>query len=221
MPPYDALIVLGSNILPNGGLSPDSLARVKTGIQLFRKGGLHFLILSGKWSIRNEYVPPRTEAEAMKEAVLKQKIPLNVILLEKKSYDSVTNLVYCKRLLKKRRLKSCLVVTTDFHVPRIRLLSRYVFGKTIRFSVKGVLRKMSKYERAQREKHERKQISGLRNTLQSITPGNDRVMEKMSKDYFAGLKKKEIAPGRFELPSPGSEPDILVQARRQGYTLLI
>lgn len=116
---YDAIIVLGGGILPDGALSPISKNRLDYALALFEREAVP-LVVTGKWSLLLEAPPPRTEAEAMREYVLARgTVTADDILLEDQSMETIGNAYYLKvGILAPRAWHKVLAVTSEFHVPR-------------------------------------------------------------------------------------------------------
>lgn len=116
----DAAIVLGASLWHNQP-SPALRERLNTALQLYRTGKIDMFILSG--GLGKDGVD-RTEAEAMKEYLMRFHIPPNKMILEGKSHNTRENLQNTANLLKHTPIKSLYVVTNDFHMTRAMLYAK-------------------------------------------------------------------------------------------------
>jgi uncharacterized SAM-binding protein YcdF (DUF218 family) len=116
-------VVLGGGITRDGKISKSVRNRIDLGIGEFSDGDK--IIMSGKWYGGYDFVPVITEARAMKEYALTKGASFRDVLLEEKSKDTIGNAYFVKKLLDLKSVKSFVVVTCDFHVPR----SMYIFGR--------------------------------------------------------------------------------------------
>lgn len=131
---YDALIILGSGVKPNGKLPKLGNERVEFAATLCKKA--KHVICSGKGPTRHTK-PKITEAKAMKKKLIELGVPAKKILLEEQSHSTLTNAYYCKALLcEPKRFRKLLISTSDFHMKRSKLIFQHVFGPnyTLSFS---------------------------------------------------------------------------------------
>jgi uncharacterized SAM-binding protein YcdF (DUF218 family) len=116
----DAVIVLGARVNYNGYLNPCLLARVEHGAKLLRGGLAKFLIVSGGIDVEDG----ASEAKAMREIALRAGISSDQIILETKATSTFENLEFSKAILKTRHLRSVIVVTEPYHMPRAAMIAR-------------------------------------------------------------------------------------------------
>ncbi len=115
----DALIVLGQRT-DNGEIGALLQERLDTAVRLFEQHRYRFLILSGG-AVGSE----RSEAEMMQEYLVRQGVPKDKIIMEALSRNTVQNIAYCRTLLQRSNLNSCLIVSNSFHIRRM----KYIAGK--------------------------------------------------------------------------------------------
>lgn len=134
---YDAVIVLGKNwkqYPPTGAnpknftleLSVESQLSALAAGEMFREGLVKKIILStGKTAGRN--FP--SEAAAMKKFMKKYfpRVPAKTIILEERSFDTATNVIEVKKIVKKHGFNNLALLTTKAHMPRADKLFRH-FG---------------------------------------------------------------------------------------------
>lgn len=116
----DAVIVLGARVNYNNHLNPCLVARVEHGAKLLRGGMAKFLVVSGG----NDVEDGANEASAMREMALRAGILSSQIILEPKATSTFENLAFSKMILERRKLKSVIVVTEPYHMPRAAMIAR-------------------------------------------------------------------------------------------------
>lgn len=116
----NAVIVLGARVNYNNHLNPCLVARVQHGVSLVRSGLAKFLIVSGG----NDVEDGANEASAMREIALAAGISSEQIILEPKATSTFENLLFSQKILEQRKLKSVIVVTEPYHMPRAAMIAR-------------------------------------------------------------------------------------------------
>ncbi len=116
----DAVIVLGARVNYNDHLNPCLVARVEHGTKLVRDGLAKFLIVSGG----NDVEDGANEASAMRDMALRSGISSQQIILEPKATSTFENLQFSQKILERRKLKSVIVVTEPYHMPRAAMIAR-------------------------------------------------------------------------------------------------
>ena len=126
LPKADAIIVLGGGIEPPAqkGASPNLQAaadRVWYGAQLYKAGKARLIILSGG---SEPGLDLTSEAAAMRVLLLDLGVPSSAMLLEEKSRNTRENAGFTGQMLKERKLKHILLVTSALHMRRAIALFR-------------------------------------------------------------------------------------------------
>ena len=111
-PKVDAIIVLGGGKLPNDpdwdSDDPDIQAtRLSFGLQLFQDGRAGTLLLSGA-----------DQALKMAHRLQQQGVPASVLIVESASRNTHQNALYSTAILRQRKLRDVLLVTSGIHMPR-------------------------------------------------------------------------------------------------------
>jgi uncharacterized SAM-binding protein YcdF (DUF218 family) len=85
--PRDAIVVLGSTLLPSGALTDVLAERVTAAAHLFRAGAAPTIVVTGG------QLPgtPRPEADAMADALRDQGVPASAIFVERASRNTYEN----------------------------------------------------------------------------------------------------------------------------------
>lgn len=114
----DAIIVLGCQAW---GKSPSIILeeRLTKAYDLYNSGYGKYLIVSGGQGKDETF----SEAEVMKEWLLKKGIPESIILIEDKSTSTYENLRFSKKIMEDKKLASAVIVTSEYHMYRSLMLS--------------------------------------------------------------------------------------------------
>lgn len=125
--PSDVGVVLGSKVMPDGTPSARLRARLDKTADLYRQGMFKRVIVSGG-----------TGEEGFNEAVVmatylaeRQSIPRTAILLDEHGDTTEATALNSAAIMKARGLKTALVVTQFFHVPRSRYALRHAGVETV------------------------------------------------------------------------------------------
>lgn len=116
MPPvgeYDAIIVLGAQVKPDGTLSLQLQWRVDAAAKAWKERQSLIVVCGAQGT--NE---PATEASVMKAELIRQGVQEEYILMDDKSFNTRQNIANAVKLLEGREVDHVLVVTSDYHLPR-------------------------------------------------------------------------------------------------------
>jgi len=113
--PADVGVVLASKVEPDGRPKPSLRARLDKALELYRKEMFPFVIVSG--SIDHGW----DEAAAMKRYLVERGVPADKIWADNKGTTTYYTAKNTARFMAGHGMKSALVVTQYFHVPRSRL----------------------------------------------------------------------------------------------------
>ena len=137
MQTYDAVVVLGTGIKPDGTLVKSSQAAVEKAVELIKTNKASYLILSGKWAWSIDYTPPTTEAEAMANYAKSLGCPDKKIVIETNSVTTVSTLCMVKtKILMKSNWNRIILISNYPYKKRALLNSKVVLGP--KFTVKIV-----------------------------------------------------------------------------------
>lgn len=114
---FDAIIVLGSWVDPDGDPTPSQLARVTEGVREYERGVAPRLIMTGG-PTHDGYV----EAQVMARTAEAEGIPKSAIFLEPHAMDTIQNACYSVRMMKEHGWRSAEVVSSAYHLPRAGIL---------------------------------------------------------------------------------------------------
>jgi len=131
MTQFDAILIPGGGLTPNGNLPPWTVARLDQAISL-REKSRWFALLSGgtvhKPPPLNEMGFPIFESRQAAEYLLDAGLDPKQILTEICSYDTIGNAYYSRLLFTEPlQLKKLLIITSNFHMPRTREIFKWIF----------------------------------------------------------------------------------------------
>lgn len=116
---YDAIVVLGAQVKPDGQLSLQLTWRMDEAYALWEKQPC--LIVTCGAQGANE---PAPEGQVMKEYLMAKGVPEGQILVDDTSFNTRQNLRNAARLLESAGAKQVMIVTSDYHLPRAMALAQ-------------------------------------------------------------------------------------------------
>ncbi len=182
-------------------------ARLDQAYALFEAGKVNYIISTGKYSIMARVDPavtgPHTEAEVGKNYLI-AKAKANgasevsrriekCIFCEDQSLDTIGNAWFAKKLwLEPLGLTSCIVVTSDYHVVRSRVIFEWVLGPQYTVACMEAPSQLSNEEREHRDRFEKALTDYVNTHLVSVIPAGDdaaiqKFMENEHQTLFAGI----------------------------------
>jgi uncharacterized SAM-binding protein YcdF (DUF218 family) len=114
----DAIVVFAGGVGESGRAGGGAQERLKQAIDLYRGGYAPVLILS------SGYVYSFHEAESMRALAIDQGVPASAILLEERSTNTFQNVRYVDDILRDRRWRRILLVSSPYHMRRALLVWR-------------------------------------------------------------------------------------------------
>lgn len=110
---YDAIIVLGAQVKPDGVPSLQLQWRIDAAAKAWKERNALIVVCGAQGS--NE---PAPEAHVMREELIRQGVPEEMILMDDQSFNTRQNIANAVRLLEDREVQRVLIVTSDYHLPR-------------------------------------------------------------------------------------------------------
>jgi len=118
------------------------IQRLDKAYETFLSNKVDYIVTTGNYSKRTEIDPsvcgPKTEGEVGKLYLLekfkeeRRKITRSLndwLLFENQSFDTLGNAWFAKKLcLEPNQIKSCTIITSDFHMKRSKILFKWVLG---------------------------------------------------------------------------------------------
>lgn len=91
------------------------------------QGAANTIILTGS-AVRNSNV----EADVMAAYCMRKGIPAEALILERHALNTYENALYTRKIMKLQKMRTGIVVTSDFHIPRAKYIFRH-FAKDLQF----------------------------------------------------------------------------------------
>lgn len=183
-------------------------ARLDKAYALFTEGKVDYIISTGKHSVAATVDPdvsgPSTEAEVGKRYLIARAKAQgadvagmrrieDAILCEDQSIDTISNAWYAKKLcLEPHGITSCILVTSDYHMERARVIFEWVLGPQYTITCVEAPSPLSGEERVRRDQFENMLTDYVKTHLiSSIAAGDDealqRFMETEHLRMFSGI----------------------------------
>lgn len=179
---YDVVLVLGSGVYKDGSIPESAEARIRKAKELFDKGTVDHIILSGKWSYRLDYTPPLSEAGAMAEYGESIELSHQKILLENESTTTMTNFYFIKKILRENGWRKVILVINRPYVERTKLNMEMVLGPDYECEVIEPDYRFPKEKEEELVRIEVEKIKVVREFYKDVKPGDDESI------YNRGLK---------------------------------
>lgn len=110
---YDAIIVLGAQVKPDGEPSLQLQWRIDAAAQAWKENNCLIVTCGAQGS--NE---PAPEAYVMRDELIGQGVSADMILTDAESFNTRQNIANAAELLAGHDVKRVLIVTSDYHLPR-------------------------------------------------------------------------------------------------------
>ncbi|MBQ8200578.1 MAG: YdcF family protein [Clostridia bacterium] len=115
---YDAIIVLGAQVKPDGEPSLQLQWRLDAAAKAWKESPCVIVTCGAQGS--NE---PAPEAYVMRDELIRQGVSAEMILTDADSYNTRQNINHAVSLLEGRDVKRVVIVTSDYHLPRAAALA--------------------------------------------------------------------------------------------------
>lgn len=117
--PYDAIIVLGAQVLPDGTPQVQLEWRLLEALTLYQGSPAPIVVCGAQGADE-----PRPEAEVMRDWLIERGVPAESILTDANSFNTRENIQNAVSLLSPYDVSAVRVVTSDYHLPRALALCR-------------------------------------------------------------------------------------------------
>ena len=131
------IVALGGGITAGGDPQPATVARALRAAALYRSGRAQRIVMSGAYGMYDP-PPPRAEATAMAQIAAAAGVPPGSVTAEARSRDTIGNIWFTKPLLGGPGGQRVIVVTSDWHMARVRYLTQVIWGPGYRVAVEPV-----------------------------------------------------------------------------------
>ena len=120
---YDAIVVLGAQVKPDGVPSVQLGLRLDRTAEVWERKHVPIVVCGAKG--KDE---PEPEAATMKRYLTAKGIPEEMILTDPESFNTAQNLEHAKKLLDDypEEIRKVIIVSSDYHVPRAMALAEDV-----------------------------------------------------------------------------------------------
>ncbi|MGY5847753.1 SanA/YdcF family protein [Salegentibacter sp. HM20] len=116
IPEATTAIVLGASVHSDGKLSPVLKDRVDSALELFRRGKVEYILVSGDHR-SDDY----NEVDAMGNYLLEKGVPEEAIILDHSGLDTYDTMYRAREVF---QIESGIVVTQKFHLPRALFIAK-------------------------------------------------------------------------------------------------
>ena len=116
LPPAQAVLVLGAAVYRNGAMSDVFTDRANVALEVYRAGKADKILVSGDHS-RGDY----DEVDIGKKFLVRNGVPAKDIFVDYAGFDTYSSLYRAKEIF---QVKSMIVSTQDFHLPRALFIAR-------------------------------------------------------------------------------------------------
>ena len=158
------IIVLGSPNDDTGKLLANAKSRCEKAYETYQqlsvKGSCAVLATGGFGEHFNR--TKTAHAEYTKQYMIDLGIPEDVFLDGIMSSHSVEDAIFSSRIIKQYNIKKCFVVTSDYHVARVKFIFEYVYDKTQEIIMVSARVNLPEKERARLIAHEKQALAGLK-----------------------------------------------------------
>lgn len=113
----DIAVILGSKVNVDGTLSERLKKRLECGLELYQKGRVKKILVSGGFGKEGFY-----EAEKMKDFLIKNNVPENEIVVDNFGKNTIATVKNTLKLRDSLSFKSLIVVSQYFHISRTKML---------------------------------------------------------------------------------------------------
>lgn len=181
----DVIVVLAGGVNNDGTLPPNAKLRVKKGVELYNQGKAPKIIMSGAYGFWFDWlkkVPPIYESEAMKTYALSLGVPKEDIFIEVESKDTFGNAYFVKvSFLEKYNWENIVVVTSDYHLPRAKIIFNIILGPEYLIEYMGSKKILTEKEDQIWKMSEKKtiEVSNKIINIDMIKPGDTEAIKKI------------------------------------------
>ena len=132
---YDAAIILCQEIDKDKNFKIESKERLNAGAELYKRGVVKSLIMSGGYLMGNNF----PTADCMANYAMEKEVAGKDILLENISLDTIGQLVFSKEgVIDPKNFKKIMIITHDYHVPRCLYIANFFFDENYELNFRGI-----------------------------------------------------------------------------------
>lgn len=116
----DAIVVLGAKVNLDNSPSEALYNRTIEAVKLYKEHYANYIITTGGVGLG-----PMSEAEVAAKIAERYGVPEENIIIESSSHNTYENFYYLKKIAAERKIKSLIIVSDQFHIPRAVLTAKY------------------------------------------------------------------------------------------------
>ncbi|MBT7623404.1 MAG: YdcF family protein [Flavobacteriaceae bacterium] len=184
---YDSIIILPHESDRNGNLLEESLLRSNLAIDLFNNGYSKSILTLG-WDYRKD--SDITLSKSFKNHLISSGIPENVIIEDNNSRDTVGDAFFSKIVLGKKKYHNLIVVTSDWHSKRAKIIFDLIYRDKFKLTFKDVKSTCS----LNRIKKENESLNKFYSTFNPMPLNDEEILKIMIEKhpFYNGQVYKKI-----------------------------
>lgn len=199
------LIILSGGLTNKHQLPFFVKSRLDHAYKLFHLGSVSSIIVSGRWSYRYTSDVPVTEAELMKQYLIKLGIPERKIKKEELSQDLLSSAYYLKKdILLPKNISEATIICTDFEELRVKHVFHKIFGDSTSFHFIVEPSALKAEVMWQFFAHERAMLLDTKALLRKMKMGSHAFLEKK---FFSAPLYTEKKVGKIRMHVYGRKID--------------
>jgi len=185
--PKDAVIVLSYHLTPERELTEELRSRVDKGLEILANGEVNFIVMNGGPGIFSErteqglYLNRGThpvQSEAMAQYAMQRGVPREKIAIQDFSSDTVGESYFVKEMvLLPNRLLDNIVVSSDYHIPRVIEIYTKILGERFLTSYVGVPIVLDNAQET--EEYEKESLEIFRGQFGQVIDGDSAAIEEI------------------------------------------
>jgi uncharacterized SAM-binding protein YcdF (DUF218 family) len=188
----DVVLILGAQNDVDGNLSKMAIERATGGLREYQsRPGAKLMVTSTYGHFNRADMP---HAHYMAEFLLARGVPDEDLLPFVESTNTVEEAVYSRRILDGMSVRSLCLVTSDFHVPRARLVFEHFFRPDM-IEVVGVPNGVAEEELGRYQRHEEEAIQRIRNQGGVLFGGRRHTRRENKRTANPSMHRTPLARG--------------------------
>jgi uncharacterized SAM-binding protein YcdF (DUF218 family) len=158
---------------------------VRAAVELGKKHPEAELVFSGRWSYKSDIEYPVTEAGAMARYAIEIGASPDRVSVEEKSFDTLSNFLYTKDILKKHGWHNVIIVAASDHGARMDYIARLVFGPEYLFEIAAVPHGLSGEDYKASVAREAKSLDIINRAVEKahVEPGDDKALWRAMHEF--------------------------------------
>jgi uncharacterized SAM-binding protein YcdF (DUF218 family) len=142
--------------------------------------------MSGGYSLWHKKDPGFRESKLMKKYAVKMGVPAKDVLIEDKSRDTNGNAQFTKQIVRSKKWRNIIVVTSDFHIFKTKYIFDFIYGDGYNIVYRSAKTSFKKKELEEIMKRERKSVDGMKALCkkENIKRGDDSKVGKLLKEFY-------------------------------------